>query len=88
MNSVKKTTRVFSKLLAMLVAISITGSAFAQSIIEEIIVTATKRESTIQDVPFSINAQTQADIRRSGATNLEELSRNVASLTVKNRGLG
>ena len=72
----------------MLVAISVTGSAFAQSIIEEILVTATKRESTIQDVPFSINAQTQADIRRSGATDLEELSRNVASLTVQNLGPG
>ena len=73
---------------AMLVAISITGSAFAQSVIEEIIVTATKRESTIQDVPFSINVQTQADIQRSGATNLEELSRNVAGLTVQNLGPG
>ena len=84
MNSVKKTTQV----LVVLVAISVAGSAFAQSIIEEIIVTATKRESTIQDVPFSINAQTQADIRRSGATDLEELSRNVAGLTVQNLGPG
>ena len=56
--------------------------------VEEIIVTATKRASTIKDVPFSINAQTQADIERSGATNLEELSRNVASLTVQNLGPG
>ncbi|MCH8100038.1 MAG: TonB-dependent receptor [Proteobacteria bacterium] len=84
MNSVKKTTRV----LVILAAISVAGSAFAQSVIEEIVVTATKRESTIQDVPFSINAQTQADIRRSGATNLEELSRNVAGLTVQNLGPG
>ena len=56
--------------------------------VEEIIVTATKRASTIKDVPFSINAQTQADIERSGATNLEELSRNVAGLTVQNLGPG
>ena len=56
--------------------------------IEEVIVTATKRESTLQDVPFSINAQTQQDIQRSGATNLEELSKNVAGLTIQNLGPG
>jgi outer membrane receptor protein involved in Fe transport len=55
---------------------------------EEIIVTATKRASTIQDVPFSINAQTQEDIQRSGATTIEDLSRNVAGLAVQNLGPG
>lgn len=53
-----------------------------------IIVTATKRDTTIQDVPFSINAQTQEDIQRSGAVTLEDLSRNVAGLTVQNLGPG
>nr|WP_137676898.1 TonB-dependent receptor [Parerythrobacter lutipelagi] len=53
-----------------------------------IIVTATKRDSTIQDVPFSINAQTQEDIQRSGAVTLEDLSRNVAGLSVQNLGPG
>jgi iron complex outermembrane receptor protein len=54
----------------------------------DIIVTATKRATTIQDVPFSINAQTQADIQRSGAVTLEDLSRNVAGLTIQNLGPG
>lgn len=54
----------------------------------DIIVTATKRSSTIQDVPFSINAQTQEDIQRSGAVTLEDLSRNVAGLTIQNLGPG
>lgn len=53
-----------------------------------IIVTATKRDSTIQDVPFSINAQTQEDIQKSGAANLEDISRNVAGLSVQNLGPG
>jgi iron complex outermembrane receptor protein len=53
-----------------------------------IIVTATKRDSTIQDVPFSINAQTQEDIQKSGAGNLEDISRNVAGLSVQNLGPG
>ncbi|PLK28049.1 TonB-dependent receptor [Porphyrobacter sp. TH134] len=53
-----------------------------------IIVTATKRDTTIQDVPFSINAQTQEAIQRSGAVTLEDLSRNVAGLTIQNLGPG
>lgn len=55
---------------------------------EVIIVTATKRDSTIQDVPFSINAQTEEDIQKSGAVTLEDLSRNVAGLSVQNLGPG
>ena len=53
-----------------------------------IIVTATKRASTVQDVPFSINAQTQEDIQRSNAQSAEELSRNIAGLTIQNLGPG
>ncbi|WP_262693555.1 TonB-dependent receptor [Kordiimonas aquimaris] len=56
--------------------------------LEEIVVTATKRASSIQDVAFSINAQSQLDIQRSGANNLEDLSRNVAGLTIQNLGPG
>ena len=82
-----KTTQWLA-LSAAILALGAGGTALAQADIEEITVTATKRESTIQDVPFSINVQTQRDIQRAGATNLEELSRNVASLTVQNLGPG
>ena len=54
----------------------------------EIVVTATKRASTVQDVPFSINAQTQEDIQRANAGTLEDISRNVAGLQVQNLGPG
>ena len=55
---------------------------------ERIVVTATKREASLQDVPFSINAQTEEDIQRSGAMTLEDLSRNVAGLAIQNLGPG
>ena len=58
------------------------------SSLDDVIVTGTHRDSTIQDVPFSINAQTQEDIQRSGAVTLEDLSRNVAGLTIQNLGPG
>lgn len=69
---------------ALLLAV---GAAHGQAF-EEITVTATKRATTIQDVPFSINAQTQQDIQRSGATTLEDLARNVAGLSIQNLGPG
>jgi iron complex outermembrane receptor protein len=54
----------------------------------EIVVTATKRNETIQDVPFSIAAVTAADIQKTGAGNIEDIARNVAGLTVQNLGPG
>lgn len=54
----------------------------------EIIVTATKRATLIQNVPFSINAQTAQDIARTHAQTLEDLSRNVAGLSIQNLGPG
>ena len=87
MSNIRKTTGVPLLWPTALALLGFTGGATAQ-VLEEITVTATKRETTIQDVPFSINAQTAADIRRTGATDLEELSRNVAGLTVQNLGPG
>ncbi|MBC9033920.1 TonB-dependent receptor [Sphingomonas sp. JC676] len=54
----------------------------------DIIVTATKRATSIQDVPFSINAQTEEDIVRANASTVEDLSRNVAGLAIQNLGPG
>src|SRR5690606_28650210 len=65
-----------------------TPTAQAQEPIEQIIVTATKRETTLQEVPFSINVQSQEEIQRSGAVTLEDLSRNIAGLTIQNLGPG
>ncbi len=62
----------------------------ANSAVDEdtIVVTATKRDANLQDIPFSINAQTQADIQRQHATTIEDLSRSVAGLTIQNLGPG
>jgi outer membrane receptor protein involved in Fe transport len=83
MKNSRKNTIASAMLLAGFVA-----SAGAEQVMEEVVVTATKRDSTIQDLPFSINAQTQRDIQRSGAQSLQDLSRNVAGLAVQNLGPG
>lgn len=76
--------------LAVLIAMPALAAAqqAEQTSVDEIIVTATKRDASIQDIPFSINAQTEKDIQRSGAVTLEDLSRNVAGLTIQNLGPG
>ncbi len=64
------------------------GVAEAEDDEEGIVVTATLREQSLFDVPFSINAQTEEDIQRSGANTIEDLSRNVAGLSIQNLGPG
>lgn len=59
-----------------------------QAVLEEVVVTARKRSETLQDVPFSIAAKTEAQLRRSGATNLETMADGVAGLAVQNLGPG
>ena len=54
----------------------------------QIIVTAQKRESSLQDVPFSIAAQTEEQIRNSGATSIAEFARNISGLYISDLGPG
>src|SRR5215469_7436633 len=58
------------------------------AMLQEVIVTATKREANLQNVPFSVSATSQAQIINSGAQNLVDLSRNIASFTVADLGPG
>ncbi len=75
-------------MLAPVAAAQTSGEEDTEARQKTIIVTATKRDQTIQDVPFSINAQTAEDIARSGAGNLEEVARSVAGLSIQNLGPG
>ena len=55
---------------------------------EQMVVTARKREETVQDVPISVAAPTESQLRDRGAENLEDVSANVAGFTVQNLGPG
>ena len=59
-----------------------------QGAIQEIIVTAQKREANLQDVPFSVSATSQDQIRNSGAMDLVDLARNVGGLAIADLGPG
>lgn len=56
--------------------------------VDEIVVTARKREEALSEVPFSLAVQTGKQMERSGATNIEDISRSVAGFTVQNLGPG
>lgn len=75
------------KLLAALFCSAFVNMAFAQSVIEEILVTAEKRETSLQDVALSITAITGDDLDRSNITSAVDLSNQVPGLVIaKNEG--
>src|SRR5690348_12833904 len=75
-------------LVAIPFAISAQQASTDDEITEEIIVTAQKRATSLQDVPFSVAAVTSEDIEQSGATNIVELARNVPGLYITDLGPG
>ncbi|MBU4435068.1 MAG: TonB-dependent receptor plug domain-containing protein, partial [Alphaproteobacteria bacterium] len=70
-----------------LAALMASGSAFAQSAapastVDEIIVTATKREQTLQDVPISVSVTGALAVERAQVRDLIDLQSLVPSLKV------
>jgi len=55
---------------------------------EVITVTATKRETALIDVPFSVAARSEQDLRDRGAQNLEDIAANVGGFSVQSLGPG
>ena len=83
------TVRILT-LLATLIA----GAAFPVSatfaeeeeVIEEIIVTAQKRDQSLKEVPMAVSAVTAEDVAAMGAVNLSEIQTSIPSLTVSTLG--
>ena len=59
-----------------------------EEIEEEIVVTAQKRATALQEVPFSIAALSNEDIEQSGATSIVDVARNVPGLYITDLGPG
>lgn len=53
---------------------------------DEITVTAQRREESAQDVPISLSAQSELDLRRSGATSLADVVDSVPNFSFLNQG--
>ena len=61
-------------LTALALAIAPVSQTMAQLMLEEVVVTAQKREQSLQDVPISVAAMSGEKINDIGITNLEELT--------------
>jgi outer membrane receptor protein involved in Fe transport len=81
-----------NKLLSILLIASVAGSAFVQSVsaaeLEEILVTATKRESGLQDISMSISAISGDSLEHSGATDFTDVATTVPSVSFRSSGPG
>lgn len=87
MNSIWGTTlmkfsRNLSSLAIMLASMATIGSATAQSVIEEIVVTASKRSSTLQETPISVSVTTGDTIDKAAIQDIIGLQSIVPSLRV------
>lgn len=59
----------------------------ADAPVQEITVTATRREESVLDVPYNISAVTPAELHNAGADDVEGLSRMIPGLQAPNEGL-
>lgn len=84
------TTRSFRKNLLTATTIlsgltvGISGALAESQVIEEIVITARKREERLQSVPISITAVTETQLERLGASNFYDFARTVPGLSFNN----
>ena len=82
--------RVRSLVLAVLLTFTPLTVTSAQeeeaSEIEEMVVTAQKREQSLMDVPMAVSTLSSADVESMGAVNLEEIQFKIPSLFVSSLG--
>jgi outer membrane receptor protein involved in Fe transport len=69
-------------LAAALAAVTAPGMAQEQLVLEEVIVTATKREATIQDIAATVNVVTGEDIDRFSSLGFADLESQTAGLSL------
>ncbi len=83
-----KRSKVSEAVLCALSASAVAGTAHAQRAIEEITVTATKREETLQDVPIAVTALTEDSLDELGITNFSDYLMELPGVTAGGSGPG
>ena len=78
-----KSIKYLSLLFAALVATAVNAQERA---IEEVIVTATKRAESVQDIPLSVNAFSGAQLEEAGVKDIRDIAAQTPGLSIKSRG--
>jgi iron complex outermembrane receptor protein len=58
------------------------------SVLQELVVSATKRAAEVDQLPYAVSALSRRDLRVSGATDIEDVASQLASLSTTNLGPG
>ena len=75
------------KYLSLLVMAFVAAAVNAQErAIEEVIVTATKRAESVQDIPLSVNAFSGAQLEEAGVKDIRDIAAQTPGLSIKSRG--
>lgn len=83
-----KRSKVSEAVFVALSASAISVSAHAQATIEEVVVTATKRAESLQDVPIAVTALTGDDLEKLGITNFSDYVMQLPGVTAGGSGPG
>jgi outer membrane receptor protein involved in Fe transport len=76
------------KQLCLAIALASTSSLTAHAQIEEVVVTATKRPESLQDVPVAVSALTAETLEQTGVTNFEDYMLQLPGVTAGGSGPG
>ena len=83
-----KRSKVSEAVICALTAGTISVTASAQQVIEEVVVTATKREESLQDVPIAVTALTADALEELGMTNFSDYVMQLPGVTAGGSGPG
>lgn len=79
----------FRKKLPLAIALVTSGSVCAQQgVIEEVVVTATKRSASTQDIPITVTALTEESLEQFGVSNFSDLLVQLPGVTAGGSGPG
>ncbi|MBL8627981.1 MAG: TonB-dependent receptor [Rhodospirillaceae bacterium] len=81
-----KVSRLATMTAASVLAIAMAAPVVAQPALEEIVVTARKREENLKEIPLSISAFSAKDIEEKGFKGLEEIAKSAPGMQYSNQG--